>query len=432
MEDLKKELETLQKNLEGSLSEKSKKEIEGQFAAFTEKMNKASEEQKASVQKQYDELKALIEKNQAEFQEFNKKAASLLKFGTESKEIKSFDAALEAAIVEKKDEIEAIVKNGGKQAGPLSFQVKAAIDMSNTATILAAGSASHLSLTSNTGIISTIRKRVLTYLKNVGVGSLSVDKPYAMWIEELDEQGTPIMIAEGGAKTKLSVRYEEREKKAKKIAVYGKVTTEMLRYVPQLISYIQNNLIRRMDIKTEDQLFSGDDTGENLKGLKTYASAFSAGAAANTITAANEFDVLNAIATQVQLAFGNSSVVFIHPSTLQAMKAIKSTTNEPLYKDYMDILGSGDMVVAGQRIVATPMVTAGEFVGGDLSVVNVQFLNQTNIQIGLDGNDFTNNQKTILVEQELVQFVSANDTGCLVKGTFASAKSVLDPAVVDA
>jgi hypothetical protein len=48
------------------------------------------------------------------------------------------------------------------------------------------------------------------------------------------------------------------------------------------------------------------------------------------------------------------------------------------------------------------------------------------MQIGLDGNDFTNNVKTILVEQRLVQFVSANDTQVLVKGTFAVAKGVID------
>jgi hypothetical protein len=67
-----------------------------------------------------------------------------------------------------------------------------------------------------------------------------------------------------------------------------------------------------------------------------------------------------------------------------------------------------------------------DFFGGDLSVINVGFTGNMTIQIGLDGNDFTNNKKTILVEQELVQFVSANDTQVLVKGTFAAGKAVLE------
>jgi hypothetical protein len=67
-----------------------------------------------------------------------------------------------------------------------------------------------------------------------------------------------------------------------------------------------------------------------------------------------------------------------------------------------------------------------DFVGGDLSVINVRFRNGMRIQIGLDGNDFTNNLKTILLEQRLVQFVSANDTQVLVKGTFTAAIALLE------
>lgn len=350
-------------------------------------------------------------------------SAKVKKGEPEAGKTKSFAEALKDAYNEKGEEIKGILERGGKQNGPLVLNVKAAVTMGDYNTIEAVGSASHYSLTTNTGIISKIRSRILKYLQNVNVGRVAVERPYAMWIEELDEQGTPIFIGEGDPKTQLSVRYEEREKKAKKIGVYGKVTTEMLRYLPQLISYIQGNLVKRMDLKTEDQLFAGDDTGNNLAGIDGYATAFSAGGA--SIDFANEFDVLNAIATQVELAFGVSSHVFVNPRTMQAMKGIKSTTGEPLYKEYMDILGSGDMVVAGQKIVSTPAVAAGSFIGGDLSVVHVGFTDNASIQIGLDGNDFTNNKKTILVEQELVQFVSANDTQCLVKGTFAAAKEAL-------
>lgn len=352
-------------------------------------------------------------------------SAKVKKGEPEERKTKSFAEALKDAYNEKGEEIKGILERGGKQNGPLVLNVKAAVTMGDYNTIEAAGSASHYSLTTNTGIISKIRSRILKYLQNVNVGRVAVERPYAMWIEELDEQGTPIFIGEGDAKTQLSVRYEEREKKARKIGVYGKVTTEMLRYLPQLISYIQGNLVKRMDLKTEDQLFAGDDTGNNLAGIDGYATAFAAGGALHTIAYANEFDVLNAIATQVELAYGVSSHVFVNPRTMQKMKSIKSTTGEPLYKEYMDILGSGDMVVAGQKIVSTPAVAEGSFVGGDLSVVHVGFTDNASIQIGLDGNDFTNNKKTILVEQELVQFVSANDTQCLVKGTFAAAAFAL-------
>ncbi len=80
------------------------------------------------------------------------------------------------------------------------------------------------------------------------------------------------------------------------------------------------------------------------------------------------------------------------------------------------------------KFYTSTAVTAGEFIGGDFEVLNVLFREQAVIQIGLDGSDFTNNLKTILVESRLVQFASANDTPCLVKGDFVTAKAALETA----
>jgi len=338
----------------------------------------------------------------------------------EKKEVaESFKSALKKAFDEKSAEIKSIVDNGGKQSHSLNIEVKSAVDIT-TANSIGAGTTQY-TLTQNTGIISPIRKRVEKYLATVSVGNIS--SPRALWVEETDEQGTPIFIGEGVGKTQLSVLYVEKTANVKKIAVYGKVTTEMLADLPQLISYIQNNLMKRLEIKIEDQLLAGDNIGENLNGAKTVATAFSAGAQANLIERANEWDVLNAIATQVEIANGMPNAVFVHPSTLQAMRAVKSSTGEPLWKYYQDV--DGNLVVAGMRLISTAAVTAGEFIGGDMSVMNVLFREQTNIQIGLDGNDFINNKKTILIESRLVQFASANDTPVIVKGDFTTAKAAL-------
>lgn len=358
---------------------------------------------------------------------------SLMEKGVDKREtqIKSFNQALKEALFEKKSEIDGILANGGKQSQPLRLEVKAAITIQDSNTIEAVGSVSHYSLTSDTGIISALRKRILRYLSSVSVGGLDVTRPYAMWIEELDEQGFPIFIGEGDPKTQLSVRYEEREAKAKKIAVYGKVTTEMMRYLPQLMSYIQNNLMKRMDIKTEDQLFTGDNTGDNLKGIITYATPFDGGVGVSGGTGLvglvqnpNEYDVIRALALQVENSYGIPYRVFVTPDTVAKMDVDKDTEGRYLLPPFKSANGT---MIAGIEIVPTNALqgTGVDFVGGDLSVVHVEFLYQTNITIGLDGNDFTNNKKTILCEQELVQFVSANDTQVLVKGDFATAKALL-------
>jgi HK97 family phage major capsid protein len=307
-----------------------------------------------------------------------------------------------------------------KESATLSITIKSAVDIGLNNTIEAVGSESEISITRNTGIISAIRQRVTKYLSGgVSVSSLG-NSNKAMWIEELDEQGNPIFIGEGDPKTKISVRYEERDKKARKIAVYGKITTEFLRNLPSLVNYVKNNMMKRVDIKTEDQLFDGDDTGDNLAGIIDYASAFTGGGL--TTTSPTYADVFRAIALQVEKANGQATAVYVKPQILAEMDVEKSTDDGhyiiPPFRSPL----TGN-TVAGIKIISSNALNSitEDFVGGDLSVVNVMFSDALRMEVGRSGDDMINNKLTILVEQELVQFVSANDTQVLVKGTMSTA-----------
>jgi HK97 family phage major capsid protein len=333
----------------------------------------------------------------------------------------SLKAAVTAAVEEKKEEFEAILK--GKQDKPFIITIeKDAVNMTEATTI---GSGStQISLTQNTGIISPIRRREEKYLQAVSVGSITNAR--ALWIEEQDEQGAPIFIAEAAGKIQLSSIWVEKTQAVKKIGVFGKVSTELMADLPQLISYIKNSLMKRLSVKVESQLLVGDNTGNNLNGAKTLATAFSAGDNAALIEDPNEFDVLSAVALQAEVANGIANAVFIHPSTWAKMKAIKDEQGRPLWKDYVE--ADKTVVIDGLTIIKTTAVPAGEFIGGDMTVLNVLYREDLAIQIGLDGSDFTNNLKTILVESRLVQFASANDTPVIVKGDFATAIAALDVA----
>jgi hypothetical protein len=332
----------------------------------------------------------------------------------------TINEALKAAILsnEVQKEIKEIVKNDGHQIKPLF--IKAAVTMGLNTTI-ESGSTRN-TITQDTGIVSTIRRREEKYFANVSVGA--IETKHALWVEETDAQGVPIFIGEGTAKTQLSSLFIEKTKSVGKIAVYGKVTTEMLADASQLASFVESSLIKRVVIERENQLMIGDGTGNNLTGLRTYATAFTGAGLALAVDNANEFDVMIAVATQVEIAHGIPTALFVNTGTLARIKTLKATDGIPLYKQYTDILG--EMTVNGMKIVPTTAVPAGEFFGGDTSVVKVLLRTGVDIQIGMDGNDFSNNLKTILVEQRLVQFVSANDTQCLVKGTFAAAKTALE------
>ena len=335
----------------------------------------------------------------------------------------TLEVALKKAFEANKKKVDECVAAKTIVGGQLVLEVGTkAVDIT-TGNTIGSGATQYL-LTRNTGIISTIRKREERYLSVVSVGT--IDSQRALWVEEYNELGTPIFIAEGTAKTQLSVSYREKDALVKKIGVFAKVTMEMLADLPQLISYIQSNLIRRVSLATETQLISGDGLNDNLNGVTSYATTFTAGDLAGTVEFANEFDALVAIALQVQLAFGEPNAIFMNPVTWAKMQTIKSEVGEPIWRDYV-MPGSGDMpIINGMKIIPTTAITSGDFIGGDFTVVHVLYREGLTVQIGNDGNDFTNNKKTILVEQRLVQFVSANDTQVLVKGDFITAQAALN------
>lgn len=371
--------------------------------------------------------------------ELNTLAANMNKPNAKSVtvEAKSFEKAFIEQWNEKGAQIKEILENrekGARQHGDLTFnldvtpfmQSKQAVTIGLDTTVEAGGT--QYTITENTGIISPIRQRVLTYLQNVSVGSIA--KEYALWVEETDQQGTPIFIGEGDTKTAVSVLYVEKTAKAKKIAVHSKVTMEFMEDLPQLISFIQSNMMRRVDTVTENQLFNGNNTGDNLQGLVPVATAFTGGDLAGSIPVAtiNDWDVMLGVISQVKKANGIVNAIFVSNGKLDAMRAAKDLNGQYIRPEGVLIDAQGNVTAWGVRLIGTnalPSNGSVDFVGGDLNAVNVRFRKGMTVSIGESGDDFVKNLKTILVEQRLVQFVSANDTPVLVKGTFAAAKTLL-------
>ena len=417
-----KDLPETEKTLMRTVKSQIDSALAKQTSENEEATAKALEDALAQLKEQ-ETIKAMAKTLQAQGLAISRIEASKL---VPNAEPATFGESLKAALEAQSSTLEEVRSQGGLRKGQdLEFEVKGAVVIQEANTILSTGT--YGSLTQNTGIISAIRRRPEQYLQSVTTGTINTR--YAMWIEETGDDGvTPVMIGENVTKTQISVLYVEKTQKVEKIAVYSKVTTEMLADLPQLTSYIQNAMLKRVSVVIENQLFSGTGTTPQIKGATQWAAAFSAGSLANTIPYANEIDVIHAVANQVGLTFGTPNAIFVHPDTLNKIFGLKSSTGEPLYKEYMDwsIGGMGrNLVIAGMNVFATPAVASGSYVGGDMKVLNVLFRESLNIRLTPSGDDPINNLMTLIVEARLVQFASANDTGNLVQGDFATAIAAL-------
>lgn len=415
-----KDLPETEKTLMRTVKSQIDSALAKQTSENEEATAKALEDALAQLKEQ-ETIKAMAKTLQAQGLAISRIEASKL---VPNAEPTTFKEALKASLDAQASTLEEVRSQGGLRKGQdLNFEVKA-VNITEDTTIIA-GSTENV-LTQNTGVISPIRQRTEKYLQAVTTGT--INNRFALWIEETDESGTPVMIGEATGKTQISVLYVEKTQPVQKIAVYSKVSTELLADLPQLTSFIQNSMLKRVNVAIENQLFSGTGVAPYIKGATEWAASFAAGSLANTIPAANEIDVIHAVANQVDLAFGTPNAIFVHPDTLNKIFGLKSSTGEPLYKDYMDwsIGGMGrNLVVAGMQVIATPAVTAGTFVGGDMKVLNVLFRESLNIRLTPSGEDPINNLMTLIVEARLVQFASRNDLGCLVEGDFTTAIAAL-------
>jgi hypothetical protein len=210
-EKSKEEIEALNASELGAyFANKSKAEKVLLEKRFNEKIE-ALEKSKSSsedTEKLQREIEALKTKQKEAIQEMEAYAVKVKALGETAKSnsgLKTFAESFKEAV--ESNEAFKSVANGGVQKEPIVLVTKDPVTIGLDTTVEAVGSASQVSVTRNTGIISTLRKRILKYLSSgVSISSL-VGYNKAMWIEELDEQGNPIFIGEGDDKIQLSVRY---------------------------------------------------------------------------------------------------------------------------------------------------------------------------------------------------------------------------------
>lgn len=340
----------------------------------------------------------------------------------------SFKDAFMKAYAPVQKEIERIKASGERLKAPMTFEIqeKTVGTITLASTIANANSSSQVTISEFTGVVSPIRQRLLTYLQNVSVGAIG--KQYAVWVEEYDQEGTPVFIGEGVEKTQLDVQYKEQRAKVNKIGVHMKVTTEMLEDAGYLLSYIQTNGVKRVQTVIENQLFTGSGTDPQLQGLLGKSTAFTGGSMAGKVESATNWDVIHGIIAQVKAANGQVNGVFVETGQYHVMLSEKDGDKQYILPAGVTFDAQGNLNAWGVRIIPTNALTgtAADFVGGDLSVINVRLRTGIQVAIGEAGDDFIDNLKTVRIEQRLVQFISANDTPVLVKGTFSAAKTILE------
>lgn len=337
---------------------------------------------------------------------------SSLKNGNGEQAQKTLKNAIKAKIEENK---EAFKNLKDSASGGLTIETKAAANM--------------LVSTNTTGRVASYerdnertkpqrRNPFLLDLVNVSVTSAA----NITYVEREAPDGNPGMTAEGAVKPLIDFDYVERTATVRKMTAVTKMSKEMMDDVEGFVADSEDELTERLMLLFDEQLLSGDGTGQNLVGLEANATPFAAGTFADTIATPNNYDVLRVALNQVVLNNFDANVIITSPSDVTAMELERATDGHYIMPPFAAADGT---VISGVRVVANNGVTAGDFIAGDLSKFKVKVREGLNIDYGHENDDFRRNLLTAICEGRAASYIPNNYFGAIVKGDFTTAKAAL-------
>ena len=209
--------------------------------------------------------------------------------------------------------------------------------------------------------------------------------------------GNAGFIAEGSAKPESTFSVTAKTGQVKTIATWTKVSEQLFADKSQLINILDNNLTHAVDVTVQNQLISGDGTGENLSGISKVGNFTDYVTGSGTAT--NTVDLLRNVAFKMRGANIDNLTILINWTDWSALLGLKSTSNEYLINGILDPV---KQTIYGIPVVLSSAIAAGKFAMGNFKMGGIVFdKTAMGLEIDRTGDDFTKNLITIRAERRL-------------------------------
>jgi len=396
------------KALEDAVAKSASKE---DIESLKTELANAQKEQMISLNKTLKEYGLAIEKlNKNNSERSLTSNASSVKEALNSEENKAKLAALKG-----------LNKGNAEQSG-ITFEIKAAGTMLES-TNISGGNVPVEQRIAGLNLIATRRVRLMDLFAKGAASSNIIS-----WVYQANRDGSAGGTAEGDTKNQVDFDLVVASQAVVKRTAFIKVSTEMLDDIDFIQSEINNELMRLLMLDVESTSYSGNGTAPNMNGIRTVATAFAAGTFAGTVDNANEADVLTVAMNQIALANQEApNAILMNPSDITKLKLYKVSATDRRYIDRLMFIGE-TLTLDGVPMIATTLVTAGTYLVGNFNMSTLYQKEAVTINMGLDGNDWTKNLRTIIAEWRGALVTKNNNRNAFVKGTFSTDIAALETA----
>ena len=307
------------------------------------------------------------------------------------------------------DNIKSMLEMGERFKGRVSVEVKAITSASGTGT---SASTALVVADRRPGVIAVPDRRmtIRDLLMPGRTNSASIE-----YVRENVFTNAAAPVAELATKPESNLTFTMVNTPVRVIAHWVQASKQILSDAPMLQSYIDGRLRYGLMLKEEQQLLTGDGTGQNLLGLLPQATAYAAPAGSPT-AGLTYIDRLRLAMLQAALAEYPASGHVLHPTDWATIELTKDTTGRYIIGDPQ---GRASPTLWGLPVVATPAIAQNNFLTGAFRLAAQIFDRwDATVEVSTENQDnFVKNAVTILAEERLglaVYRPAALITGLLV------------------
>ena len=401
---------------------KTAEEMAGLYNEYNEKAQsdlteaisaKASKEDIQAIEKslkdnQAEQMKAL----NSTLKEYG---VAIKKLSTEEKTAKAGEVSIFKSLENNRESLIAIKEGNAK-----SVSFKAAADMLISTNV----SGGNVPVEQRIPGMNAIASRQVRLLDIVSRGTAESD--VISWVSQANKDGAAGGTAEGAVKNQIDFDLVVASETVVKRTAFIKVSDEMVDDISFMASEINNELMRELLKDVENQVYQGNGVAPNMNGIRTVATAFAAGSFANAVDNANIVDVLRVAMNQVKLADqAMPNYILMNPSDITSLKLIKVGSTDDRYIDQLQLV-AGMLSLDGVPIIESTLVSQDDYLVGAFDLATVYDKGSVSIEVGLDGDDFTKNLRTVRAEWRGATVVKTNDRTAFIAGDFTTDKAALE------
>ncbi len=236
--------------------------------------------------------------------------------------------------------------------------------------------------------------------------SSQIAKPYMSLLVVYDYNDGAGTKTEGSAPTQSSFLLKTVEFKAFDIATYFTLSDETLDDLPEAMDELglvaPDKIMASIDGKI---LRDGGNGTTDIKGLFVGADTctdFVASTYATTTPGANKIDLISKMKLAVRKNKYAANFVGLNSTDIEEIQTIKDLLNNSISDKRLQFNANGDLVkICGLSVFENDSITANTCIVGATNKLKIGIRKGSTMQIGYNGTDFTEGQKTVKVNLRL-------------------------------